>query len=489
MKSQYEDKLVQEYAYYGIKKETIRLNNEEVIIPAEYVMAGGDFQKAFLRDYFDLQKKDLECYKAEKLKPQMVEMNGVSYIVPFKWRDKKYKDTKVVEYVLKKAKAKYNRAISLTCKMDKAFPSRKYTVEIDSQHVADMQKAYNRYLLNKCADKSKYAVLKAAEMILSSARLMKGKKSEFGLDKLKHHVKYAALGSLIIGGAAATGYGFLSANQNSKQDDKQSLKDKVEVKTSQVSAEYGTSEATVKFEEAQQRISQKQKAGAEKNKETSVKVKDLGSERSDAAKTRLFNKFMAEIFASEGGYGDEKTIDQPTNMGIIQQTLNAFIKRYPNLAQENHISTDLKKLKRNQAKLIYRKIYFDQYRIGDYKNESIGLLIFDIYVNHEPMTAKKFIDQALKAARKTGMDIKLPTSTAERVDVVNSLAGNPEAETAFYEQMMKERKFHMYKKTNKGSSKFGPGLRNRANKFNDRYVASVTQDKLLAMNMSETQQR
>ena len=60
MKSQYEDKLVQEYAYYGIKKETIRLNNEEVIIPAEYVMAGGDFQKAFLRDYFDLQKKDLE---------------------------------------------------------------------------------------------------------------------------------------------------------------------------------------------------------------------------------------------------------------------------------------------------------------------------------------------------------------------------------------------------------------------------------------------
>ena len=150
MKSQYEDRLLQEYAYYGIKKEAMRLNNEEVIIPAEYVVLGGDFQKAFLRDYFDLQKKDLERYKAEKLKPQMVEMNGVSYIVPFKWRDKNYKDTRVVEYVLKKAKAKYNRAISLTRKMDMAFPSRKYTVEVASEQVESLQKAYNKYLFDKC---------------------------------------------------------------------------------------------------------------------------------------------------------------------------------------------------------------------------------------------------------------------------------------------------------------------------------------------------
>ncbi len=485
MKSQYEDKLVQEYAYYGIKKETIRLNNEEVIIPAEYVMAGGDFQKAFLRDYFDLQKKDLERYKAEKLKPQMVEMNGVSYIVPFKWRDKNYKDTKVVEYVLKKAKAKYNRAISLTCKMDKAFPSRKYTVEVASEQVESLQKAYNKYLFDKCVDKSKYAMLKAAEMAVSSVHLMKGRKSDFNLNNLQKQLKYAVIGGVVAGGAALSGYTLSVLNKNSEEKSG-GQSEKIEAHNNQKTENTASADL---FKEVQRKVAQK-KQTAKENVETEKKVQQTSSNiRSEREKTQLFNRFMADIFESEGVYGDEKTIDQPTNMGIIQPTLNAFIKRYPNLAQENHISTDLKKLKRNQAKLIYRKLYFDQYRIGDYKNESIGLLIFDIYVNHEPMTAKKFIDQALKAARKTGMDIKLPTSTAERVDVVNSLAGNPEAETAFYEQMMKERKFHMYKKTNKGSSKFGPGLRNRANKFNDRYVASVTQDKLLAMNMSETQQR
>lgn len=485
MKSQYEDRLLQEYAYYGIKKEAMRLNNEEVIIPAEYVVLGGDFQKAFLRDYFDLQKKDLERYKAEKLKPQMVEMNGVSYIVPFKWRDKNYKDTRVVEYVLKKAKAKYNRAISLTRKMDMAFPSRKYTVEVASEQVESLQKAYNKYLFDKCVDKSKYAMLKAAEMAVSSVHLMKGRKSDFNLNNLQKQLKYAVIGGVVAGGAALSGYTLSVLNKNSEEKSG-GQSEKIEAHNNQKTENTASADL---FKEVQRKVAQK-KQTAKENVETEKEVQQTSSNiRSEREKTQLFNRFMADIFESEGGYGDEKTIDQPTNMGIIQPTLNAFIKRYPNLAQENHISTDLKKLKRNQAKLIYRKLYFDQYRIGDYKNESIGLLIFDIYVNHEPMTAKKFIDQALKAARKTGMDIKLPTSTAERVDVVNSLAGNPEAETAFYEQMMKERKFHMYKKTNKGSSKFGPGLRNRANKFNDRYVASVTQDKLLAMNMSETQQR
>ena len=511
MKSEYRDKLLQEYKNYGLQPVTVKLNNEELIIPAEYAVGKEkeDAQKSFFRDYFDLQKKELKLYKDAGIKPQTVEMNRVSYIVPFKWREKKYKDTKVVEFVLKKAKAKYNRAIALTCKLDKAYPKRKYTVEIDAEHVEDMQKAYNRYVLNKCVDKSKYAVLKAAEMIVSSVRSMRGKKSAFNISKLQRNLKHVTIGSLIVGGAVVSGYGFLSTRQNVQPKDNQPSKDKAEIKISQKNQVAETSETAVKFEEAQKRISQKsheakaEKLSVKQNKnkeeakeqtkenkpETLQKVKTANIKRSDAAKTKLFNKFMAEIFESEGGYGDEKTIDQPTNMGIIKPTLKAFIERYPDLAKANHISTDLKKLKRSQAKLIYQKLYFEQYQIGDYKNESIGLLIFDIYVNHEPNTAKKFIDQALKAARKTGVELNLPISTKQRVNVVNSLADYPEAEAAFYKQMMKERKFHMYKVTGKWSSRFADGLKNRANKYDKRYVPTIRQNTMLAMNSKNAKQK
>ena len=500
MKSEYKDKLLQEYKDYKIKPVAIKLNNEELIIPAEYVVdkEKEDAQKSFFRDYFDLQKKELKSYKSAGIKPQTVEMNGVSYIVPFKWRNKEYKDTKVVEYVLKKAKAKYNHAIALTCKLDKAYPKRKYTVEVDADHVENMQKAYNRYILNKCIDKSKYAVLKATEMIVSSVSSMQGEKSAFNITKLQRNLKHVAIGSLIVGGAVVGGYGFLSARQNVQQKDSPSSKDKEKVEIEQNNQMAETSETMVKFEEAQKRLNKKsQDAKAESNaerqqkenkKETLQKVQTPNVKRSDAAKLRLFNKFMADIFESEGGYGDEKTIDQPTNMGIIKPTLNAFMERYPDLAKANHISRDLKKLKRSQAKLIYQKLYFEQYKIGDYKNESIGLLIFDIYVNHEPSTAKKFIDQALKAARKTGVELGLPTSTTQRVNVVNSLADYPEAEAAFYEQMMKERKFHMYKVTGKWSSKFADGLKNRANKYDKRYVPTVRQNTMLAMSSERVKQ-
>ena len=72
----------------------------------------------------------------------------------------------------------------------------------------------------------------------------------------------------------------------------------------------------------------------------------------------------------------------------------------------------------------------------------------------------------------------------ERVAVVNALAEQPAAEAAFYNQIMTERRFHMYKQTTlkvkRGEvkeSRFAQGLRNRANKYNDRYVATNVQER------------
>ena len=77
----------------------------------------------------------------------MIEFNGAKYVVPYQLRDSDRKDTDIVGLVLRKAKAKYNRAISLTRKMARAYPERGYTVEVAGDHVANLRAGYNRYLI------------------------------------------------------------------------------------------------------------------------------------------------------------------------------------------------------------------------------------------------------------------------------------------------------------------------------------------------------
>lgn len=470
MKAKYVKKLLNEYADKGLSPIKIKINNDELVVPVEYALNGKDMQKSFLRDYFDLQKKELDRYKAENIKPKTVELNGVSYIVPFKWRNRQYKDTQVVEFVLKKAKAKYYRAIALTDKLDKIYPERKYTVEVGAEHVDDMKKAYNHYLLNKCVDKSKYPFLKAWEMISSSGRLMKGKNSAFDRDKLKRSLKRATIGGLIIGGAVFAEIKILSALEKNKIQDKKEVKSNSSKEDLQKVFDltmHGDFADLAEFVE----INEKEKLA--------------NKMRSEDEKTKLFNRFVNDVFENEGGYGDEKTIDQPTNMGIIQPTLNAFIERYPDLAEKHNFDKNLKNLIKDQAKLIYRKLYFDEYKIGDYKNESIGLLLFDAYVNHSPETVRKFIGQALKAAQTAGADVNLPSSSREIVNVVNSLSNNQKAEVAFYNEILETRLEHMLKKTNNGTSRLAQGLQNRVSKYEGRFIPTSLQGKKLAMSKSK----
>ena len=204
--------------------------------------------------------------------------------------------------------------------------------------------------------------------------------------------------------------------------------------------------------------------------------------RSAKEKDALFNKFVKEVFESEGGYADAKKIDQPTNMGIIQSTLKGFREDYPEIARKEKFPTNVKYLKRNQAKLIYKKLYFEHYKIADYFNESIGVLIFDMYVNHTPATVEDFINQGLKEARKHGVKVSLAHNAKEQVESVNKLAKYPEAEKAFHNMLLKERKFHMYKKTTKrvkdgkiAKSRFADGLKRRAEKYDGTYVSSIEQ--------------
>ena len=64
------------------------------------------------------------------------------------------------------------------------------------------------------------------------------------------------------------------------------------------------------------------------------------------------------------------------------------------------------------------------------------------------------------------------------------MALNPKAEKAFYNQLIIERRFFMYKNTTlkvkKGQiseSRFAQGLRNRVNKYEKKYVSTQAQER------------
>lgn len=126
-----------------------------------------------------------------------------------------------------------------------------------------------------------------------------------------------------------------------------------------------------------------------KKEETSMeKAKRLNIYKENA----IFDKTVSGVFAEEGGYEDNpKKIDQPTNMGITQATLNNFNKAHPEIT----INKPLKELTKDDAKLIYKLDYFDHYRIGKINDIDIAELILQMYVNGRPYDVGSIIQNAV----------------------------------------------------------------------------------------------
>lgn len=87
--------------------------------------------------------------------------------------------------------------------------------------------------------------------------------------------------------------------------------------------------------------------------------------------SRIIHKTMAE----EGGYVDSpKLIDQPTNSGITQPTLDKYNSAHPNF----YFPANVKELTDDQAKQIYHDIYYQELCIDKINNERIANTVFDM---------------------------------------------------------------------------------------------------------------
>ena len=483
MKRSSEKFLIDQYKRHQKEAMEIRLNNQRIIVPFEYAREGTneEIKKYFCSDYLDLQFIECEKYNKAGEKPRIIRVDNVSYVVPFKLRNSDKKDTAIVEEILTRCQRKYNHAVSLAKKLEKAYPDKEQSVLISKARVEEMQKEYRHYLWKRCKDKSKYAAIRLVDFAAAGISPPKA-----NMSNLQSKARKLLLSLAVTGSVAAIGYSAFKQYNKAPEPKGAKIAD-VYMPEEEIPNAEKIDSLTVPQEIIEANIS------LANNKDT-ANVVDKASDhaekllpakkikefkRSAKEANKLFEKFTAEVFESEGGYADAKKIDQPTNMGIIQSTLNAFWKQYPDEARKAKFPQTVKQLTKNQAKLIYKKQYFEHYRIADYRNESIALLIYDMYVNHAPATVESFVNQGLKAARKKGADVKPIKTTKDRIEQVNKLAYEPEAEKAFYDMLNKERRFLMHKNTvlkAANKSRFAKGLKNRANKYKDTYVSTSEQE-------------
>lgn len=81
--------------------------------------------------------------------------------------------------------------------------------------------------------------------------------------------------------------------------------------------------------------------------------------------------------AEEGGYIDNPNrIDQPTNSGITQPTLNKYNQIHP----EAEFPENVRELTGQQAEQIYTELYYNDRNIGNINNPRIAHAIFDMGV-------------------------------------------------------------------------------------------------------------
>jgi type VI secretion system secreted protein VgrG len=89
-----------------------------------------------------------------------------------------------------------------------------------------------------------------------------------------------------------------------------------------------------------------------------------------------FENALAKTMKAEGGHtdGKDQINDQPTNMGIKQDTLNTYNKNNP----DRNFPQDVKNLAPDQAKEIYKNEYWDNTRIPNIENDRIRNAVFDM---------------------------------------------------------------------------------------------------------------
>ncbi|MDR1338433.1 MAG: hypothetical protein LBJ73_05430 [Rickettsiales bacterium] len=98
----------------------------------------------------------------------------------------------------------------------------------------------------------------------------------------------------------------------------------------------------------------------------------------DMKNEKNFEIAYEKLKEPEGGYtpGTDQIKDEPTKFGIKQSTLSSYSKKYP----DKEFPKDVFYLQRDQAKDIYKEVYWDETDIPKIENDRVRDAVFDMNV-------------------------------------------------------------------------------------------------------------
>ena len=179
----------------------------------------------------------------------------------------------------------------------------------------------------------------------------------------------------------------------------------------------------------------------------------------------IFERVFKRTLREEGGFENRKNmIDTPTNMGIQQVTLSNFKSDYPDIAAD--YPNNIKNLTHNQAKTIAKLVYFDKYRIGEIKHNSLQELMFDSFFNHSPKAPALWAQRAINKHTSTNI-VEDGIFGSKTINALNNLS--PEEiviiNNAIVDMRLKDYEREKSLNKNPHYNEYTKGLPNRFNGF------------------------
>ena len=173
----------------------------------------------------------------------------------------------------------------------------------------------------------------------------------------------------------------------------------------------------------------------------------------DNRKQNIIHKTMAE----EGGYVDNPNIiDQPTNSGITQPTLDKYNADHPDF----NFPDNVKDLNGEQAQQIYGEDYYDERHIGEIANERIANAVFDMGVMSNFNNVGKIVQKTLN----NSMDANLKVDGKIGDNTIKALNNIPDDKVDNFMQDLKENRLE-YLHGLSGWDKYGDGWTSRTNRY------------------------
>lgn len=202
-------------------------------------------------------------------------------------------------------------------------------------------------------------------------------------------------------------------------------------------------------------------------KREKVSVAQLTENRRDDvsafSENERFNRLMDRVYSREGGYEDRPhRIDQPTNMGITQSTLDNFKRAHPELAEQ--YPETVRDINKPQSDNIYQLDFYRPNKVDKIENEEIAEAYFDFLVNHSPDLPRRSLQEAINEYGDENIEVDGIVGS-QTIEALNRVAQDPETAQNIINYINDKRIDSLNSRSDNFRRRY-PGLENRIRNVN-----------------------